>query len=842
MTSARIEPELHALRQLAEDLAGRQKDRLTSAHLLAAVAARPGPASQLLAERKLGAEEILRLGRSVPDDFPDGVRELLGKAHAVGARMGRTRASAEHLLVALLGEPRAAARRVVEQAGIDVGRLRTAALHLGQGLVAGRRMPDRPATASITVAPAAPRPLLGRRPATPVSLFKIAQKKTGPADTADTDPPPSTELDTAPTAEKIGAEKPVTPAKSALLPSPTPTVPPASPTEPDLRFELDPQRFPMLTALGKNLTKAAARGELDPVVGREAVIDQTLDVLAKREGNNPCLVGVAGVGKTSVVRGLAQHIAAGRDAGALDDRIVIQIPIGELVAGTGVRGALAARLGAIKKEVMSARGRVVIFFDEIHQLFTGDAAEEIASELKLALARGEIPCIGATTVEEYQKAIGNDAALARRFTLVEVEEPNREDAYLVLDALKPKLEAHHAVAYQAEALAMAVAWSVRYLPGRALPDKAVSILDLAGARTRRRGKLSVGPDTVAEVVAELADMPVERLLESDGDRMLRLEEILAERVVGHGPGIRRIARILRRNAAGLGSRRPIGTFLLLGPTGVGKTETAKAIAGALFHCESAMTRLDLSEFSEAHAVARLIGAPPGYVGHEAGGQLTEAVRRRPYQVILLDEIEKAHPDVLTAFLGVFDEGRLTDGRGRTVDFTNAVILMTSNLGAEESGAAPRRRVGFGGSGGPDDHSDLEARVAGAARAALAPELYNRIDEVLVFSPLGKEEVREIARRLLASVSQALVDQRRIRLEYGPEIIEFLLDRGGYDPTLGARPMKRTIARLVEAPLAERLLRGELPRGSVALLEISENGSELDFDVIEPNNAVVGAAE
>jgi ATP-dependent Clp protease ATP-binding subunit ClpC len=837
MTSARIEPELYALRQLAEDLAGRQKDRLTSAHLLAAIAARPSPAALLLNERKLGLDEILRLGRNVPDDFADAVRVLLGKAHAVAARMGKTRASAEHLLVALLGEPRAAARRVVEQAGADVARLRTAALHIGQGLIAGRRLPDGFGAAPAAAAPAtsvpaaaapaatpAPRPL-PRRPATPVSLFKIQPKKAPPPDAVETDAPPP------------AAAPPPTPAPSAAARPSSP--PPATPvTESEERLELDPQRFPVLTALGRNLTRAALRGELDPVVGRDAVIEQALDVLAKREGNNPCLVGVAGVGKTSVVRGLAQRIADARDAGTLDDRIIVQIPIGELVAGTGVRGALAARLGAIKKEVLSARGRVVIFFDEIHQLFTGDAAEEIASELKLALARGEIPCIGASTLEEYQKAIGNDAALARRFTLVEVDEPSREDAYLVLEALKPKLEAHHAVGYQTESLAMAVAWSVRYLPGRALPDKAVSILDLAGARSRRRGRLSVGAETVAEVVAELADMPIERLLESDGDRMLKLEQILAERVVGHAEGIRRIARILRRNAAGLGSRRPIGTFLLLGPTGVGKTETAKAIAEVLFHCEGAMTRLDLSEFSEAHAVARLIGAPPGYVGHEAGGQLTEAVRRRPYQVILLDEIEKAHPDVLTAFLGVFDEGRLTDGRGRTVDFTNSVILMTSNLGSEETGASPRRRVGFGGG---DEQSDLESRVVAAARAALAPELYNRIDEVLVFSPLGKDEVREIARRLLAAVAQALLDQRRVRLEYGPDLVEHLLEQGGYDPALGARPMKRTIARLVEAPLAERLLRGELPRGCVALVEVKDG--EIDFDVVEPGGQVeAGAAE
>jgi ATP-dependent Clp protease ATP-binding subunit ClpC len=419
-----------------------------------------------------------------------------------------------------------------------------------------------------------------------------------------------------------------------------------------------------------------------------------------------------------------------------------------------------------------------------------------------------------------------------------VEEPSREDAFLILDALRPRLEQHHRVSYLQEALALGVAWSIRYLPGRALPDKAISILDLAGARTRRRGKTEVSSQAVAEVVAELSDMPIERLLESDGDRMLRLEEILADRVVGHGSQISRIARILRRNAAGLGSRRPIGSFLLLGPTGVGKTETAKAIAEVLFHCESAMTRLDLSEFSEPHAVARLIGAPPGYVGHEAGGQLTEAVRRRPYQVILLDELEKAHPDVLTTFLGVFDEGRLTDGRGRLVDFTNTVILMTSNLGSEVLGQAAKRRVGFGG-GEPAAADDISAKITLAARAALAPELYNRIDEVLVFAPLGRDDVSEITRRLLDGMGTALLAQRGVAFEYGPELIEHLMDAGGFEPTLGARPMKRTIARLLEAPLAERILRGELARGSVLLASV-ENG-ELEIDVLD-RDARAPAAE
>jgi ATP-dependent Clp protease ATP-binding subunit ClpC len=417
--------------------------------------------------------------------------------------------------------------------------------------------------------------------------------------------------------------------------------------------------------------------------------------------------------------------------------------------------------------------------------------------------------------------------------LVEVEEPSREDAFLILDALSQKLEAHHGVRYDKQALALSVSWSVRYLPGRALPDKAVSILDLAGARVRRRGLETVDVTSVAEVVAGLVDAPVERLLESDGDRMLRLEEILAERIVGHGEHIAKVARILRRNAAGLGSRRPIGTFLLLGPTGVGKTETAKAIAEVLFETEMALTRIDLSEYSEAHSVAKLIGAPPGYVGHDAGGQLTEAVRRRPYQVILLDEIEKAHPDVLTAFLAVFDEGRMTDGRGRLVDFCNTVIVMTSNIGAEQSTEGARRRVGF--SHTEASGSASHERVVAAAREALPPELYNRIDEVLAFAPLTRQDVSEVARRVLGKIAYALECERGIHLDVAESAIEALLDLGGFDPAFGARPVKRSIARLLEAPLAEKILKGELERGDVLLVEgvSDENGQSqgLCLDVL-----------
>jgi ATP-dependent Clp protease ATP-binding subunit ClpC len=591
---------------------------------------------------------------------------------------------------------------------------------------------------------------------------------------------------------------------------------------------LDAEKFPLLGTIGTNLTLAAALGGLEPVVGREHEIEQLLDVLAKRHANNPVLVGPAGVGKTSIVHGLARMWAA-----SSTPRLLVQVPVGDLLAGTGTRGALAERLADIRREVADSDGRIVIFVDEIHDLFAGGASDELTSELKTALSRGELPLVGATTVEDYRRHLESDPALARRFAAIEVEEPDEEHAFLLLRSVARSLAAHHGVRYSDEALALSVSWSIRYLRGRALPDKAVSVLDLAGARLKRRdaGSGEVEPKHVAEVVSELADVPLERLLQTDHERMLGMERLLATRVVGHDTALGRIAAVLRRNAAGLRGRRPIGTFLLLGPTGVGKTETAKAIAEALFHSADAMTRLDMSEYAEAHAVARVVGAPPGYIGHEDGGTLTEAVRRRPYQVVLLDEIEKAHRDVLESFLQVFDEGRLTDGRGRTVDFSNSVMVLTSNLGADQLRAMHQaRRVGFQSSaaGGPDPERMREVAIK-AARDALPPELYNRLDEVMFYKPLGRSEVGEVARRLLGALGAAL-QARGIELDVDDAVIDALLERGGYDPELGARPMRRTISSLVEAPLADMILTGELARGGVALLGVEDG--ELSIDALQ----------
>ncbi len=868
-----IEPELAVLRQRAEELAKLRRQPLCGVHLLAAMAAHPGATSDLLVERKLTSDRLLSVASELGFTGEEPLRASVQRARELAMRMGVQTATPAHLLVALLNESRGSARRAVETCGADVGRLRTAAMNLGLGIIGRRR-----AVGMIQVEPKR-RPLQGRAasaassasslPGTIISvvpqlppgpLGRVTGRglpgRRGPVKEAPGKPAPETGVPakaSTPPASLDPAPKPPAPHRSSARGRPAPrsgkiparpssskdkSAPGSSETAVSgacaARFELDPKQFPTLTRIGKNLTLSAAAGELDPVVGREAEIDQTLDVLAKREGNSPCLVGVAGVGKTSVVRGLAQRIVSGEAVRSLDDRIIIELPVSELLAGTGVRGALATRFANLRKEIRAARGRVVVFFDEIQQLFSGDAADEISSDFKLALSRGEFPCIGATTLEDYRRSIESDAALCRRFSLVEVGEPSREDAFLILSALSKRLEQHHGVRYAEEALALSIAWSARYLTGRALPDKAVSIVDLAGARVRRRGGENVEPAHVAEVVATMADMPIERLLESDRERMLRLEEILAERIVGHQHHIAQIARILRRNAAGLGAKRPIGTFLLLGPTGVGKTETAKAIAEVLFHSETAMTRIDLSEFSEAHAVAKLIGAPPGYVGHEAGGVLTEAVRRRPYQVILLDEIEKAHPEVLTTFLALFDEGRLSDGRGRTVDFTNTVIVMTSNIGAEQSPVPSKRRVGFGADAAPQE-ATYDAKVTAAARAALAPELYNRIDEVLAFSALDKADVQEIARRLLTKLASELRAQRGIILQVDELAIDVLLSSGGFDPSLGARPMRRMIARLIEAPLAERILSGELRQGDVALVTRNGEGG-LGFDTLRPEDS------
>jgi ATP-dependent Clp protease ATP-binding subunit ClpC len=810
------ETELLTLRKLAEDLAKGKTDRATTGHLLAAIASSPGVAADLLQDRRLDASVLMSAARVTTDDERDAIVRTIQRARDFAARGGMGAPSAIHLLFALCHDRKSAAHRALVQCGADVTKLRTAAMHLAMGIAPPRRHP--PVRAALPQAPLPVRTAVARAP-TPARL--------------PTQPRPAK-----PTREPLAHVHPRPKKHRAATPTPPAvardTATPMNAASADERYVLDPKLFPVLTQLGKNLTLAAARGELEAVVGREEEIERTLDVLAKRRSNSPCLVGAAGVGKTSVARGVALRIANGKEGLSLDDRIVIEIEPAALLVGTGLRGALAERLVQIKAEAAKAVGRVVLFLDEIHVLLESGGDEGV-TELKTALGKGELACIAATTEADYKRTVMSDAALARRFTPIEVLELSAEDAFLALEQVVPAFGKHHAVTFSAEAIASSVTWSTRYLPGRALPDKAIGILDLAGARAKRRALATVGPAEIAEVVSEMSGVPTERLLESDGDRMLRLEELMARRIVGHTSALSRIAKVLRRNASGFRQKRPIGSFLLLGPTGVGKTETAKAIAECLFHSPSAMTRLDLSEYAEPHSIARLVGAPPGYVGHESGGQLTESVARRPYQVILLDEIEKAHRDVLEAFLQVFDEGHLTDGRGRTVDFTSTVILLTSNLGAEARPTKGGRGViGFGGrtTSAEEERAAAtkeEERVLAAAKSALPPELYNRFDEVIAFAPLTRADVREVAGRMLAALGEELTRARGVTLDVADGALDALLDQGGFDPEMGARPMRRAVGRLVETKLSELLLRGELVRGDVAMVEVVDG--EIVVDVV-----------
>ena len=613
--------------------------------------------------------------------------------------------------------------------------------------------------------------------------------------------------------------------------------PGTDPARPDpklaARYRLDPEDYPILSRYGRNLTEAAALRRIDPVIGRDQEVTALIDILGKRRGNNPLLVGDAGVGKTAIVEGLAHtFVQMARRGLAAGERTIIELELGRLISGTHLRGSLSERLNAIKDEVRAAAGQVIVFLDEIHTwLGAGQRRRRRRrrGELKTALARGHFPCIGATTNDEFTRFIEADPAFERRFQLVDVTEPDIPTAIVIARGVREHYERHHGITYAEAAIEAAVRLSHRHLHDRRLPDKAIGVLDLAGSRAARESAGCVRREDIARIVAQMANLPTDRLTQSDRARFLDIERHLSRSVIGHEAVIHTVAEVLRRNYAGFRSQRPIGSLLFLGPTGVGKTELVKALADFLFHDRDAIVRLDMSEFMESHSVSRFIGAPPGYVGHDQGGQLTEAVRRRPYQVVLLDEIEKAHPDVLNLLLQLFDEGRLTDGRSRPVDFSNTLVVMTSNLGAEalddhldeESG---RGRIGFGGSASAPSRADLDAlgdQVRQAARAHFTPELWNRIDERLVFSPLRRGEVAQIAALQLRDSARRLDAESGIQMDFSEEVIGYLIRHGGYDRKFGARPMRQTIQRLIEGRLARLILAGELRRGEAVFIDIDE---------------------
>ncbi len=592
-------------------------------------------------------------------------------------------------------------------------------------------------------------------------------------------------------------------------------------------FEVDKQRFPLLSKIGRNLVLEAKSGAFDEIVERPKEMERIAEVLHKRRSNCPCVVGPPGVGKTALIEAVARAIAEG-DAFGLEGCALIDIGAADLLGGTGVRGALAERVTALKEEVARSEGKIILVLDNFQALLAGNDGMEAVLELKSALGKGELPCIAAMSLEQYARSIEVDQGLARAFTKVELKEPKESDTLAVLHRTAPSYASHHNVEYSDKALVSAVRLAVRYLHGRALPDKALSLIDTAGARVRLRGAAEVTEDDIAEAAAEQIGVSKERLVKSDRERLLQVEAHLAERIIGHRHVLTAIGETLRRNAAGFQTGRPIGSFLFLGPTGVGKTETAKVLGEFLFPDKGAFIRLDMSEFSEAHATARLIGAPPGYVGHEEGGQLTEAVKRRPYSLVLLDEIEKAHPEVLQVLLQILDDGRLTDGLGRLVPFENTIVIMTSNLGCNLKRF--KSRVGFGASRTVEEAGSVSADVLSTVRLALPPELWNRIDEVLVFEPLEKNDVIEIAAHMLGSVEKRMRAENNIAFQFDDTVAECLADLGGFDPELGARPMRRLVQRLIEGPVAKLILEGSAESGDTVVGFVKDD--KPDFDVLK----------
>ena len=630
----------------------------------------------------------------------------------------------------------------------------------------------------------------------------------------------------------------------------------------------------MLEKYGTDLTARARAGELDPVIGRAHEIEQTLEILSRRTKNNPVLVGEAGVGKTAIVEGLARAIVAGEVPEQLRDKRVVALDLPAMLAGTRYRGDFEERLTKTMDEVSEHKGELILFLDEIHTLVGagggGDNAMDAGNILKPRLARGELHLVGATTLKEY-RTIEKDAALERRFQPVKVGEPSIGDAIEILRGLRPAYEEHHGVRYTDDALRAAVGLGDRYLTERVLPDKAIDLIDQAGARLRLRlgapvdthalmEKLAtleseknaavaaekyeeasrirdeiaeiqrriddaaahapkdavVDEPEIAAVVSRATGIPASRITESERERLAELEGELHERVIGQDDAVRAVARAVRRSRTGMGDpRRPVGSFLFLGPTGVGKTELAKALAASLFDDDGAIVRFDMSEFGERHTVSRLVGAPPGYVGYDEAGQLTERVRRNPYSIVLFDEIEKAHPDVFNLLLQVLDDGRLTDGQGRTVDFRNTVIVMTSNLGSEFL-ASRGGAIGFSASGSEYDEQDLHDRVMGRLRESMRPEFLNRIDEIVLFRKLDRQQLHRIVDLMLGATRERLA-AREVSFETTPAAVDWLAEHG-YEPEYGARPLRRLIQREVDDRIADLFVAGLLSDGGHVRLD------------------------
>ena len=671
----------------------------------------------------------------------------------------------------------------------------------------------------------------------------------------------------------------------------------------------------LLDQFGRNLTKLASDGKLDPVVGRETEVERIMQILSRRTKNNPILIGEPGVGKTAVVEGLAQRITNADVPELLKGKQIYTLDLAALVAGSKYRGEFEERLKKVMKEI-TQRGDIILFIDEIHNLVGAGAAEgaiDAASILKPALARGELQTIGATTLDEYRKYFERDSALERRFQQIRVDQPSPEESVQILKGLRDRYEAHHKITITDEALEAAAELADRYISDRFLPDKAIDLVDEAASRMRiksmtsppvyreleedieqtRRAKEgaieaqeferaaslrdkerkltnkkreleekwesgesgdrpAIGEEEIADIVSMWTGIPVFKLTEAETQKLMRMEDELHKRVIGQHAAVEVISKAIRRSRAGLKDpKRPTGSFVFLGPSGVGKTELARTLAEFLFGDEDSMIRIDMSEYMEKHAVSRLVGSPPGYIGYDEGGQLTEAVRRKPYSVLLLDEIEKAHPDVFNILLQILEDGRLTDAQGRTVDFRHCIVIMTSNIGASE--IARNTPLGFAVTEDETgvSYDDMKGRIMGELKKVFRPEFLNRIDDVIVFHKLQKDEIKQIIDLLLLRIRESMAE-RELQLELTEEARDLLVDKG-WDPAMGARPLRRAIQRYIEDPLADFVLRAQLETGSTVMVDAVEQTEEggaddgadpIKLSIIEPKKvpAAVGAGD